>query len=84
MQRLTDKALLIREAGPEDRVWGLEVLVREWHGPLIERGDEFVDAGGLLWLVAELDGHRVGLITLLLGENFVEIVTLNSFLGGRE
>lgn len=70
--------LSIRESTPADREWGLDVLIREWHGPLIERADEFVDASDLTWLVAELNGDRVGLTTLLFGNEFVEIVTINS------
>ena len=73
----------IREGQPDDRAWALDVLVREWHGPLIERGDEFVDAGALPHLIAELVGERVGLATLLLGDDFVEIITLNSFQEGK-
>ncbi len=74
---------VIRWGASDDLKWILDVLVREWHGPLIERGDEFVDAGQLPCLIAELDGQRVGLATLLFGPDFVEIITLNSFAEGR-
>jgi len=76
-------SLLVREGLEVDREWAMDVLVREWHGPLIERADEFVDAGLLPFLVAESEGSRVGLATLLLGPDYVEIITLNSFSEGN-
>ena len=71
--------MLIRESIDADRTWIHEALVREWDGPLIERTDEFVDAGKLPAFVAEVDGERVGLATVLLHPDHAEIVTLNSF-----
>jgi len=68
----------IREANDADRNWIHETLVREWDGPLIERTDEFVDAGKLPALIAEVDGERVGLATVLMHPDHAEIVTLNS------
>jgi len=78
-----DVKALIRGSSEHDRDWILDVLVREWHGPLIERADEFIDASKLPCLIAELDGERVGLVTLLEGPDFVEIITLNSFQEGK-
>jgi ribosomal protein S18 acetylase RimI-like enzyme len=74
---------LIREGCQEDKMWVLDVLVREWHGPLIERADEFVDASNLPCLIAEANGIRVGLATLLVQPDFIEIITLNSFQEGQ-
>jgi len=71
--------MLIREASDADREWIHETLVREWDGPLIERTDEFVDAGKLPALIAEVDGERVGLATVLMHPDHAEIVSLNSF-----
>lgn len=73
----------VRFGSPADAQWILETLVREWHGPLIERADEFVDAAQLPSLIAEVEGRRVGLATLLFGSDFVEIITLNSFCEGE-
>jgi len=69
----------IRQANDGDRDWIHETLVREWDGPLIERTDEFVDAGKLPALIAEVDGEGVGLATVLLQPDHAEIVSLNSF-----
>ena len=68
-----------RITGPGDRAWILDVLIREWHGPLIERTDEYIDASNLPAIVAEIEREPVGLITLMFHGVHAEIVTLNSF-----
>ncbi len=72
----------VRDSTPADIGWIHDVLAKQWHGPLIERGDEFVDASKLPCLIAERDGDKVGLATLLIGDNFLEIITINSFQEG--
>ncbi|MHB8637436.1 MAG: GNAT family N-acetyltransferase [Fimbriimonadaceae bacterium] len=71
-----------RIATESDLPWIRDLLIRAWHGPLIERTDEFIDASILPAIVAELAGERVGLATLLLHPDHVEIVTLNSLRKG--
>ena len=84
MALLNAKTLIIvREAGDDDRQWGLQVVTDEWHSPLIERADEFIDVSNLPWLVAEIDGDRVGLATLLFGPDFLEIITIKSLVEGK-
>ena len=75
--------LSVRRANPSDRPWVLEMVEREWHGPLIERGDEFLDARDLEADIAYQKGERVGLSTLLIASTFIEVVTLNSFRQGQ-
>jgi GNAT superfamily N-acetyltransferase len=70
--------ILTRHSVESDAPWILDLLVREWHGPLIERTDEYIDASLLPALIAEMDGTPIGLITLLLHQGHAEIVTLNS------
>jgi ribosomal protein S18 acetylase RimI-like enzyme len=77
------KDMSVNRAGQEDRPWVLETIEREWHGPLIERADEFVDARDLEADIAYQDGERVGLSTLLITNTFIEVVTLNSFRQGQ-
>lgn len=74
-----NEGIEIRKVGPQDAEWVLEVLRREWAGPLIERVDEFVDASTLPALVAESGKRRVGLATLLIHPDHLEVVTINSF-----
>jgi len=69
----------IREATADDHTWIRETLIREWADSLIERADEFIEADKLPALLAEVDGERVGLATVLEHVSHFEIVTLNSF-----
>ena len=62
-----------------DGAWVLEVLTREWAGPLIERTDEYIEADKLPAVIAEVDDERVGVATVLIHPDHFEIVTLNSF-----
>jgi ribosomal protein S18 acetylase RimI-like enzyme len=71
--------LELRRENSSDADWILEVLVREWNGPLIERTNEFIDASKLSAIVALLDGVRVGLATMLFEESALEIITINCF-----
>ena len=74
---------MIRRATEQDRSWVLETIEREWHGPLIERADEFVDVRTLEVDIAYLGDEKVGLSTLLIEEDFIEIITINSFREGQ-
>jgi ribosomal protein S18 acetylase RimI-like enzyme len=71
--------LNIRQVYDVDRAWVLEVLAREWAGPLIERTDEYIEADKLPAVIAEVEDERVGLATVLIHPDHFEIVTLNSF-----
>ena len=76
-------SISIRPATESDQAWVDETLIREWAGPLVERGDEFVDVTKLPAQIAETDGGRVGLMTLLVHADHLEIFTLNSFREGQ-
>ena len=77
-RRLSGMIVTTRLVGASDAPWVLDLLVRAWHGPLIERTDEFIDASELPAILAEIDGVPVGLVTLLVHADHVEIMTLNS------
>jgi DNA-3-methyladenine glycosylase I len=69
----------IREATDADRAWIRETLIREWTDTVIERTDEYIEAADLLALIAEIDGERLGLATVLIHHDHYELLTLNSF-----
>lgn len=75
--------VVVRPATEDDADWIREQLVREFVGPLIERGDELIDAMALPALISEIDGVRAGLATLILHPDCGEVLTLNAAPPGR-
>ena len=73
---------MVRFAEPADAGWILQTLKEEWSGPLVERADEFVDASRLPALIAEFEGQKIGLATLIFAQNHVEVITINAFRQG--
>jgi len=71
-------AVTVRLAEEADREWVLGVLVESWFGPLVERTGELVNAGALPALIADIDGERVGVATLLWHDDHLEIVTIDA------
>ncbi|HLK14168.1 MAG TPA: GNAT family N-acetyltransferase [Fimbriimonadaceae bacterium] len=73
----------VRQATAADEEWVRARLIEYWHGPMIERTDEFIDASELPALIAVLDARPAGLATVMLHQDHGEVMTLDSSLEGR-
>lgn len=78
-----DSAVTVRSAELADAEWVFVQLKNEFHGPMVERGDELIDASGLPALIADVDGSRVGVLTYIVHGDHVEIFTLSTTLENR-
>ncbi|GGZ23215.1 GNAT family N-acetyltransferase [Streptomyces poonensis] len=70
--------LLVRTAGPADRDTITALLTASWGGTVVVGHGTAYDAAGLPALLAERDGHVVGLLTYSLSGQGLEVVTLNA------
>jgi GNAT superfamily N-acetyltransferase len=71
-------AFSIRAVGEADRTWIGSFLSRHWSSPAIVTRGRLLRADDLPGFVAEAGGVPVGLLTMQIGGNACEVVTLNS------
>jgi ribosomal protein S18 acetylase RimI-like enzyme len=74
----------LRQLSPADKPVVATILIKEW-GSVISAARSIggaVDASTLPGWLAEQDGEVVGLLTYLVRDDTVELVTINAFAGG--
>jgi len=75
--------ITVRELAPSDRQWKQATLEAGWGSTVVARLGELLDAAQLPGFVAEHDHERVGLATVALRDDGLEVVTIQSLLEAR-
>jgi GNAT superfamily N-acetyltransferase len=81
--RQTDPVPTVRELTDVDDGWRLTTLEAGWGSTCVARLGELIDAAELPGFVAELEGRRVGLVTVVVRPDGIEVATLQALTEGR-
>lgn len=70
--------LTVRPAMPDDADYVRATLIASWSSTTIARRNELIDAAACPALIAEADGAPVGLLTYLVDERGLEVVSIDA------
>jgi ribosomal protein S18 acetylase RimI-like enzyme len=74
--------MVARFSNKDDREWITEVLLDNWASNIIVTRGITYEADKLLGIIVEIDGIRLGLLTYMIKDGELEIITMNALKKG--
>jgi ribosomal protein S18 acetylase RimI-like enzyme len=75
-------SIVARFSNKDDREWITEVLLDNWASNIIVTRGITYEADKLLGIIVEIDGIRLGLLTYMMKDGELEIITMNALKKG--